>query len=66
MEVWKHEKNHKYKESLSYEIEWSVETAFAVHVLTVLALQNNVYLTDIISLDFFTFGRVESSKTHGL
>lgn len=49
---------------LGNKIKWPIETAFAIHVLSILAFQNDVHLAISISIDFLIFCCVEATEAH--
>jgi len=54
------------KTLLCNEVQWPVEASFAIHVLSILSLEDNMNFSFVVSLDFLALGRVEPAKAHGL
>lgn len=49
---------------LCYKIQWSIESSFPVHVLSILSFKNNMYGSYIIPFNFFAFSSVKTTKAH--
>lgn len=54
----------KSNNKLCNEVQRPIEASLSIHILSIFSLQNNVNLSNIISIHFFAFGGVETAKTH--
>lgn len=57
---------HRMNSILSHKVQWSIETTLPVHVLAVLALQNDVNCAYFISRYFLSLCSIKSTETHKL
>lgn len=51
---------------LRNKIQRPIESTFAVHVLSIFALEYDVHLADIVALHLFAFRRIKATEAHRL